>query len=145
MQNFLTVGESKSARCDDLESLKKRKCNEAKIENPRGSVTVNKDKPVTDRNKENNKKLTPEQITQIQPQKLTLTLRSGKYSTLVATSVSPLPEQGKSVVAVFNSLFLFEICFENNKHSKSYHYIFIKKCCVETKLAQATNLNTKTW
>uniref|UniRef100_A0A8D3DTN9 Integrin beta n=1 Tax=Scophthalmus maximus TaxID=52904 RepID=A0A8D3DTN9_SCOMX len=42
-QNFLTVGESKSARCDDLESLKKRSCAVAQIENPRGSIVVDKD------------------------------------------------------------------------------------------------------
>ncbi|XP_028987123.1 integrin beta-1-like isoform X2 [Betta splendens] len=78
-ENFLSVGESKSARCDDLESLKKRKCSEAKIENPRGNVTINKNKPVTNRNKESN--LKPEQITQIQPQKLSLTLRSGEPQT----------------------------------------------------------------
>uniref|UniRef100_A0A7N6B6P5 Integrin beta n=1 Tax=Anabas testudineus TaxID=64144 RepID=A0A7N6B6P5_ANATE len=80
-ENFLTVGESKSARCDDLESLKKRNCNEAKIENPRGGVTIDKDKPVTDRKKDKAEKLKPEQITQIQPQKLTVTLRSDEPQT----------------------------------------------------------------
>lgn len=80
------MGESKSARCDDLESLKKRKCSEAKIENPRGSVTINKNKPVTDRSKESTK-LKPEQITQIQPQKLSLLLRSGKYSVCLSNHV----------------------------------------------------------
>ncbi|XP_060901424.1 integrin beta-1-like isoform X1 [Labrus mixtus] len=78
-EKFLTTGESKSARCDDLESLKKRNC--AKIENPRGSIKINKDKPVTNRNKDVTEKLKPEQITQIQPQKLTLTLRSGEAQT----------------------------------------------------------------
>lgn len=38
---------------------------------------MDKDKPVTNRKNEPGK-LKPEQITQIQPQKLTLTLRSGK-------------------------------------------------------------------
>lgn len=88
------MGESKSARCDDLESLKKRNCNEAKIENPRGGVTIDKDKPVTDRKKDKAEKLKPEQITQIQPQKLTVTLRSGKYSILLATGAGALLEQG---------------------------------------------------
>lgn len=83
LQNFLDVGESKSARCDDLESLKKRNCPVASVENPRGSITINKDKPVTNRKKDVAEKLKPEQITQIQPQKLTLTLRSGKYPTRV--------------------------------------------------------------
>uniref|UniRef100_H2S757 Integrin beta n=1 Tax=Takifugu rubripes TaxID=31033 RepID=H2S757_TAKRU len=72
--------QSKSARCDDLESLKKRKCTAESIENPRGSVVVDKDKPVTNRRNEPGK-LKPEQITQIQPQKLTLTLRSGEPQT----------------------------------------------------------------
>lgn len=75
-QNFLTIGSPKSARCDDLESLKERKCKQ--IENPRGSITVDKDRPVTVR-KDRTEKLKPEQITQIQPQKLTLKLRSGKH------------------------------------------------------------------
>uniref|UniRef100_A0A665XE74 Integrin beta n=1 Tax=Echeneis naucrates TaxID=173247 RepID=A0A665XE74_ECHNA len=70
-----------SARCDDLESLKKRNCNVTKIENPRGHITVNKNKPVTNRKKDGAEKLKPEQITQIQPQKLTLTLRSGEPQT----------------------------------------------------------------
>uniref|UniRef100_A0A674PE81 Integrin beta n=1 Tax=Takifugu rubripes TaxID=31033 RepID=A0A674PE81_TAKRU len=78
--SFLSEGESKSARCDDLESLKKRKCTAESIENPRGSVVVDKDKPVTNRRNEPGK-LKPEQITQIQPQKLTLTLRSGEPQT----------------------------------------------------------------
>lgn len=79
------MGESKSARCDDLESLKKRKCEEAKIENPRGRIKVDKDMPVTNR-KDKAEKLKAEQITQIQPQKLTLTLRTGKYSSSVHSS-----------------------------------------------------------
>lgn len=84
------MGESKSARCDDLDSLKKRKCDMTKTENPRGSIVIDKNKPVTNRKKDG-EKLKPEQITQIQPQKLTLTLRSGKYSTPVAVSLSALP------------------------------------------------------
>ncbi|XP_037314732.2 integrin beta-1-like isoform X2 [Pungitius pungitius] len=80
-ETFLTVGESKSARCDDLESLKKRGCSLTKIENPRGGIQINKNKPVTNRKKDVAEKLTPEQITQIQPQKLTLTLRSGEPQT----------------------------------------------------------------
>uniref|UniRef100_A0A8P4G366 Integrin beta n=1 Tax=Dicentrarchus labrax TaxID=13489 RepID=A0A8P4G366_DICLA len=80
-ETFLTVGESKSARCDDLESLKKRNCDVAKIENPRGSISIDKNKPVTNRKKDVAEKLKPEQITQIQPQKLTLTLRSGEPQT----------------------------------------------------------------
>uniref|UniRef100_A0A8P4KA38 Integrin beta n=1 Tax=Dicentrarchus labrax TaxID=13489 RepID=A0A8P4KA38_DICLA len=80
-ETFLTVGESKSARCDDLESLKKRNCDVAKIENPRGSISIDENKPVTNRKKDVAEKLKPEQITQIQPQKLTLTLRSGEPQT----------------------------------------------------------------
>lgn len=76
------MGESKSARCDDLESLKKRGCSLTKIENPRGGIRIDQNKTVTNRKKDVAEKLTPEQITQIQPQKLSLTLRSGKYSAL---------------------------------------------------------------
>lgn len=77
-QKFLDVGEAKSVRCDDLESLKKRNCPPEYIENPRGSFTVVKNKPLTNRKKDEPKKVKPEEITQIQPQKLSLTLRSGK-------------------------------------------------------------------
>lgn len=48
------------------------------IENPRGSVVTDKNVNVTNRKKGGSEKLKPEQITQIQPQKLTMTLRSGK-------------------------------------------------------------------
>uniref|UniRef100_A0AAQ4PNN3 Integrin beta n=1 Tax=Gasterosteus aculeatus aculeatus TaxID=481459 RepID=A0AAQ4PNN3_GASAC len=80
-ETFLTVGESKSARCDDLESLKKRGCSLTKIENPRGGIRIDQNKTVTNRKKDVAEKLTPEQITQIQPQKLSLTLRSGEPQT----------------------------------------------------------------
>uniref|UniRef100_A0A4W5QN66 Integrin beta n=1 Tax=Hucho hucho TaxID=62062 RepID=A0A4W5QN66_9TELE len=74
---FLKQGEATSTRCDELESLRKRGCDGAKVENPRGSQQVLKNKAVTNRNK-GAKKLRPEDITQIQPQKLTLSLRSGE-------------------------------------------------------------------
>uniref|UniRef100_A0AAQ4PT48 Integrin beta n=1 Tax=Gasterosteus aculeatus aculeatus TaxID=481459 RepID=A0AAQ4PT48_GASAC len=72
---------SHSARCDDLESLKKRGCSLTKIENPRGGIRIDQNKTVTNRKKDVAEKLTPEQITQIQPQKLSLTLRSGEPQT----------------------------------------------------------------
>ncbi|XP_061550009.1 integrin beta-1-like [Phycodurus eques] len=71
---FLPAGKFNSARCDDLESLKARKCNVAKMENPRGSIVINKNKPFSTRNND-------QQVTQIQPQKLTLNLRSGEPQT----------------------------------------------------------------
>eukprot|EP00066_Takifugu_rubripes_P025781 XP_011615047.1 PREDICTED: integrin beta-1-like isoform X2 [Takifugu rubripes] len=74
--SFLSDGESISSRCDDLESLKKRKCPIESIENPRGQVRIDKNEPVTNRNNGREKFL--EQIIQIQPQRLTLTLRSGE-------------------------------------------------------------------
>ncbi|KAJ8278050.1 hypothetical protein GJAV_G00083280 [Gymnothorax javanicus] len=76
--DFLKQGEPTSARCDELESLQKKGCALTLIENPRGSQTVNKNVPVTNRNKSGAKKLKPEDITQIQPQKITLNLRSGE-------------------------------------------------------------------
>lgn len=111
------MGQSKSARCDDLESLKKSKCAANKIENPRGSIAVNKDKPVTNR-KDVAEKLKPEDITQIQPQKLTLTLRSGKYSTSAAKSFSALPEREKSLAATVNILVVYW-CVVSGKTSLS--------------------------
>uniref|UniRef100_A0A7N9AXN6 Integrin beta n=1 Tax=Mastacembelus armatus TaxID=205130 RepID=A0A7N9AXN6_9TELE len=62
--NFLKQGETVSARCDELQSLMKRGCDAAMIENPHGEQKILKNKP--------------EDITQIQPQKLSLTLRSGE-------------------------------------------------------------------
>lgn len=93
------MGESKSARCDDLESLKKRNCKT--VENPRGSFTVDKNKPVTVRKTNVPEKLMPEQITQIQPQKLTLNLRSGKYSSPVAKTRLK-PSSKKFVIEILN-------------------------------------------
>lgn len=78
MQNFLSEGESKSARCDDVTYLKKKNCKN--IEDPRGSTEITQNKDVTVRNKDGNVKLKPEEITQIQPQKLKVTLRSGKQA-----------------------------------------------------------------
>ncbi|XP_058879249.1 integrin beta-1-like isoform X1 [Acipenser ruthenus] len=75
--DFLKQGEPTSARCDVLESLKKR-CTE--IENPRGDKTVLLNKPVTNRNHGTDERK-PEDITQIQPQKMALTLRSGEPQT----------------------------------------------------------------
>lgn len=80
MQDFLKQGETVSTRCDELQSLKKRGCADAMIENPRGGQRILKNKKVTNRSKgeERREKLRPEDITQIQPQKLSLTLRSGE-------------------------------------------------------------------
>ncbi|XP_075900633.1 integrin beta-1-like isoform X2 [Nelusetta ayraudi] len=79
--SFLSEGESKSARCDDLASLRSRNCPPSQIENPRGSVVPIKNVNVTNRKKGGSEKVKPEQITQIQPQKLTMTLRSGEPQT----------------------------------------------------------------
>uniref|UniRef100_A0A673MLC0 Integrin beta n=1 Tax=Sinocyclocheilus rhinocerous TaxID=307959 RepID=A0A673MLC0_9TELE len=74
----------KSTRCDEVEALIKKGCSEASIENPRGTVSVNKNQSLTDRTKDG-VKLKPDQITQIQPQKLTLDLRSGEAQTFHLT------------------------------------------------------------
>jgi len=57
--------------------LQKAGCSPLGIENPRGTVTINKNKAVTNRKMEGGENLRPEDITQIQPQKFTLNLRSG--------------------------------------------------------------------
>ncbi|XP_053715176.1 integrin beta-1a [Synchiropus splendidus] len=75
--DFLERGETVSTRCDELQSLKNRGCNENMIENPRGERKTLKDKKVTNRQK-GAEKLKPEEITQIQPQKISLKLRSGE-------------------------------------------------------------------
>ncbi|XP_041928641.1 integrin beta-1-like isoform X1 [Alosa sapidissima] len=77
--DFLKQGESTSARCDEVDSLIKRKCAEVSIENPRGSLQITQNKNVTNRkDKDMAEKLKPDEITQIQPQKLKLNLRSGE-------------------------------------------------------------------
>ncbi|RXN33122.1 integrin beta-1-like protein [Labeo rohita] len=66
------------SRCDYKDSLKKAGCTKLGIENPRGNVTIDEDKPVTNRKIDGGQNLRPDDITQIQPQKLTLDLRSGE-------------------------------------------------------------------
>uniref|UniRef100_A0A8B9L7G3 Integrin beta n=1 Tax=Astyanax mexicanus TaxID=7994 RepID=A0A8B9L7G3_ASTMX len=78
LEAFLKQGESKSTRCDEIEALIKKGCPDKSIENPRGTVSINQNKPVTNRKKDVAEKLKPDQITQIQPQKLTLDLRAGE-------------------------------------------------------------------
>ncbi|KAF7657925.1 hypothetical protein LDENG_00020110 [Lucifuga dentata] len=75
--DFLKQGETVSTRCDELQSLMKRGCAATMIENPRGGQRILRNKAVTNRRK-GAEKLRPEDITQIQPQKLSLTLRSGE-------------------------------------------------------------------
>lgn len=77
LQGFLKQGESKSTRCDEIEALIKKGCPQSNVENPRGAVNVIENKTVTNRKKDVAEKLKPDQITQIQPQKLTLNLRAG--------------------------------------------------------------------
>lgn len=76
-QAFLKQGEAVSTRCDELQSLVKRGCDVDMIESPKGEKEIQKDNPVTNR-KKGGEKLQPHEITQIQPQKLNLTLRSGE-------------------------------------------------------------------
>ncbi|XP_078475315.1 integrin beta-1-A-like [Lampetra planeri] len=73
MSNFTGVGESNSARCDYAENLKERKCDERHVESPRGQVHVLRNTPVSDQGT----KLPPENITQLAPQHVRLTLRAG--------------------------------------------------------------------
>ncbi len=81
LQEFLKQGEQKSTRCDEIEALIKKGCSKASIEDPRGTVTINTNQSLTDRTKDG-VKLKPDQITQIQPQKITLDLRSGTIYSL---------------------------------------------------------------
>ncbi|XP_056336104.1 integrin beta-1b.2 [Danio aesculapii] len=68
----------KPSRCDDIESMAKAGCTADGVENPRGAVTIDKNKPVTNRKIDGGQNLRPDEITQIQPQKVTLNLRSGE-------------------------------------------------------------------
>ncbi|XP_052404647.1 integrin beta-1-like isoform X3 [Carassius gibelio] len=68
----------KHSRCDSKDSMENVGCTPLGIENPRGTVTIDKNKPVTNRKVDGGQNLRPDEITQIQPQKLTLNLRSGE-------------------------------------------------------------------
>ncbi|CAN0386126.1 unnamed protein product [Lampetra planeri] len=85
MSNFTGVGESNSARCDYAENLKERKCDERHVESPRGQVHVLRNTPVSDQGT----KLPPENITQLAPQHVRLTLRAGECRTDKPSVVVP--------------------------------------------------------
>ncbi|XP_078727030.1 integrin beta-1-like isoform X1 [Lampetra fluviatilis] len=72
--DFTGPGESNSARCDYADNLERRKCPPTSIESPTGKVKILKDKKLTDRSS----KLPAKDITQIAPQLIELTLRSGQ-------------------------------------------------------------------
>uniref|UniRef100_A0A8B9L9Q1 Integrin beta n=1 Tax=Astyanax mexicanus TaxID=7994 RepID=A0A8B9L9Q1_ASTMX len=72
------ANEQPSSRCDEIQALQDKGCPSISLENPRGNVTINEDRPVTNRRKDIAEKLKSDQITQIQPQKLTLNLRAGE-------------------------------------------------------------------
>ncbi|XP_028290114.1 integrin beta-1-like isoform X1 [Gouania willdenowi] len=74
---FLKQGETVSTRCDEVQSLMKRGCDISMIESPHGEQEILLNKTVTNR-KKGAEKLKPEEITQIQPQRVSLTLRSGE-------------------------------------------------------------------
>ncbi|XP_038654204.1 LOW QUALITY PROTEIN: integrin beta-1-like [Scyliorhinus canicula] len=76
LAEFLRKGESPVTRCDDIESLKMRGCPVEAIENPKGSLRVESDRNLTDL--ASGMKTNVEDLTQIQPQKLSLKLRSGE-------------------------------------------------------------------
>lgn len=76
--SFLQEGMPTSARCDVISALKEKGCPANKIENPRGSRTILLNKEITNRSKGTADKLKTDEITQIQPQKLELYLRSGE-------------------------------------------------------------------
>lgn len=73
VQAFLKQGEAVWTRCDELQSLVKRGCDLDMIESPKGEMKTLRNKAVTKGKK-------PEEIIQIQPQKISLTLRSGTGS-----------------------------------------------------------------
>uniref|UniRef100_A0A8B9L630 Integrin beta n=1 Tax=Astyanax mexicanus TaxID=7994 RepID=A0A8B9L630_ASTMX len=77
-EELLDKPEYKSSRCDEIQALQDKGCPSISLENPRGNVTINEDRPVTNRRKDIAEKLKSDQITQIQPQKLTLNLRAGE-------------------------------------------------------------------
>ncbi|XP_066508322.1 integrin beta-1-like [Hoplias malabaricus] len=75
---WCTQKDYKFSRCDELQVLLSKGCAYINVENPRGNVTINENKDVTNRKKDVAEKLKPDQITQIQPQKVTLDLRAGE-------------------------------------------------------------------
>uniref|UniRef100_UPI00398E66E5 integrin beta-1-like n=1 Tax=Pristiophorus japonicus TaxID=55135 RepID=UPI00398E66E5 len=79
---FLQQEELTGARCDDIESLRKRGCSMEDIENPNGSLRVNVNNSLA--GSVSGEKIKPEDIVQIRPQKLTVKLRSGEPQTFSA-------------------------------------------------------------
>ncbi|KAI4871320.1 hypothetical protein NFI96_028278 [Prochilodus magdalenae] len=75
---WCTLKDFKPSRCDEVKALIDKGCPDINVENPRGSISIDQNKDVTNRKKDVAEKLKPEQITQIQPQKLTLNLRPGE-------------------------------------------------------------------
>nr|XP_055059275.1 integrin beta-1-like [Misgurnus anguillicaudatus] len=69
----------KPSRCNNKETLEKAGCTPLGIENPQGTLTIDKNKPVTFY------PLFLDEMTYIQPQKLTLNLRSGEPLTFTLT------------------------------------------------------------
>ncbi|XP_041928643.1 integrin beta-1-like [Alosa sapidissima] len=118
--DFLWQGGSTSVRCDEVDSLIKRKCAEVSIENPRGSLQITQNKNVTNRkDKDMAEKLKPDEITQIQPQKLKLNLRSGeaqKFRLKVRHAVDP-PQSLSS-----------EVILENNKLPEGVSISYVSHC-----------------
>uniref|UniRef100_A0A8C4QTB9 Integrin beta n=1 Tax=Eptatretus burgeri TaxID=7764 RepID=A0A8C4QTB9_EPTBU len=73
--NFTGKGEANSARCNYVSNLLERGCPKDKIENPRGSTTVEKGDKLSSR--KTGEKFQLKNIVQISPQAVRLKLRSG--------------------------------------------------------------------
>ncbi|XP_058869068.1 integrin beta-7-like [Acipenser ruthenus] len=71
--NFTKAGESDSSRCDSAESLRQRGCAGSEIQNPRNVLDINKDRQL----RQGEEVRGGEEVVQLQPQGLTLTLRPG--------------------------------------------------------------------
>ncbi|XP_053552426.1 integrin beta-7-like [Bombina bombina] len=71
LQNFTHGGESEGSRCAPYSELKKRGCDDEYVINPKGSVRILKNKPLSDSAEE-------ETVIQLTPQRVHLKLRPGQ-------------------------------------------------------------------
>ncbi|XP_035508431.1 integrin beta-1-B-like [Morone saxatilis] len=80
-ENFLEVGQHIWERCDTPRALLRRGCPFDRLEDPRGSTVLLKNRKITFHPKEQRRQRQHKQVTQLQPQSVLLHLRPGEPQT----------------------------------------------------------------
>ncbi|XP_027130071.1 integrin beta-1-like [Larimichthys crocea] len=80
-ENFLKVGQHVWERCDTARTLLRRGCPFDRLEDPRGSTVLLKNRKITLQPKEQRRQQQLRQVTQLQPQSVLLHLRPGEPQT----------------------------------------------------------------